>query len=172
MVLTPLLTHSAEISKELSLYDRHPIYKQIKKHSKINNKKAMIISNAIYKAARKHKVDKHLLTAIITQESGFNIKAKNCVRGLDASFVEVRVCSDFGLTQINYRTIKRYKFDLVRLTNDIQYSVNAGAIVLRDFKKRYSKKERDWWVRYNCGSRGKTTKITCKIYKTLVERYL
>jgi len=153
--------------------DEHPIYTQILKNNpNINSKYAMKVSNAIHKAAKNYKIDKHLLTAIITQESNFNMKAKNCVRGLNEEFVEVRACSDFGLTQINYRTIRSYNFDIVKLINDLQYSVDAGAKVLHDFKKMYGSREENWWVRYNCGSRGKTTKVTCRIYKELVERYL
>ncbi len=86
--------------------------------------------------------------------------------------VEVEVCSDFGISQIYYKTAQRFKIDITRLTTDLEYSVEAGARVLHDFMERHEAKDNDWWVRYNCGSKGTTKRDTCQIYKKLVERYL
>jgi len=85
---------------------------------------------------------------------------------------ETKVCTDFGISQIYYKTAKRWKFDLEKLTTDLSYSVEAGAKVLHGFMEKYEAKENDWWVRYNCGVRGSTKRDTCQIYKKLVERYL
>lgn len=79
----------------------------------------------------------------------------------------VKVCTDFGLSQIFYKTARRYNLNILKLTTDLQYSVEAGAIVLAGFKKRYSKREKLWFTRYNSSN-----KIKRKIYYELIKRYL
>ena len=182
---------------------KHSIYCQIKKNKpSLSNKYAMRLSNVIYKMHRKYKIPKHIYTAILMQESGYNLKAKNCHKGLgwaskrvdeeiqyclnhnnaqfDADFClnnietheEMEVCTDFGISQIYYKTARKYGFKIHKLNKDLAYSVEAGAKVLQGFMKRYKKRDKDWWVRYNCGSRGTTKRDTCQIYKKLVERYM
>ncbi len=80
---------------------------------------------------------------------------------------KIKLCTDFGMSQIYYKTAKAFNFDIKKLTIDLDYSVRAGAIVLKDFHKRYSHKEVYWWTRYNSKSKHKR-----EIYKKLVERYL
>lgn len=158
---------------------KHPIYCQIKKNSpKLAKKKAMNLSNAIYKAARKHKIPANIYTAILKQESNYSLGAKGCHKGMlelqaddGIALTEVKICSDFGMSQIYYKTAKRYGFSITSLITDLEYSINAGATVLAGFKK-YGKKDKDWWTRYNCGTRSTTKRDTCQIYKKLVERFL
>lgn len=129
---------------------KHPSYCQIvKNRPNISKKYAMKVSNAIHQAARKFNVDKKLYTAILAQESMYSVGAKNCKKGLDAQNRPVSVCFDYGISQINWRTAKRYELNLDSLTSDLKYSIEAGARILRDFKKRYGKKELNWWTRYN-----------------------
>jgi hypothetical protein len=98
---------------------------------------------------------------------------KGCLKSFpQMNSIEVKVCTDFGISQIYFKTAKRFGFDLNLLTTDLGYSVEAGAKVLHDFMERYEAKDNDWWVRYNCGSRGTTKRDTCQIYKKLVERYM
>ena len=80
---------------------------------------------------------------------------------------KVKVCTDFGIGQIWYKTAESYDFNLERLTTDLAYSVEAAAIVLKDFKNRYHKKDPDWWTRYNASSTHARKK-----YKGLVERFI
>jgi hypothetical protein len=158
---------------------------------RISKRHAMKLSNAIYNATRKYKVPANIYTAILMQESRYSLKAKGCHQGLrklskieleyytDAcdnveeckknipKLIEDRVCADFGMSQIYYKTARRYKLDLSKLTTNTKYSIEAGAKVLRGFKKRYARKETDWWTRYNASS-----KIKRDIYKQLVERFL
>lgn len=106
------------------------------------------------------------------QESGYRLGAKGCHSGIDQENFplyekETRICSDFGISQIYYKTAKAFGFNIFKLLNDLDYSVAAGAQVLADFQKRYSHKELDWWTRYNASSKAKRS-----IYKTLVTRYL
>lgn len=164
---------------------KHPIYCQIKKNRpRINKKKAMHLSNVIYKISRKHRLPTRIFVGILAQESGYKLEARGCHRGLvknkivtnqsavmtiappKPEYTEVKVCADFGIGQIYYRTAKGFGFDLRLLTTDLNYSINAAATVLADFQKRYSAREVDWWTRYNARSR-----IKRKIYKQLVERY-
>jgi len=117
------------------------------------------------------------------QESGYRLSAKGCHKGVLTELNGVKnekdkdtiapiafigtVCSDFGMSQIYYKTARAFKFDINKLTTDLEYSVEAGAIVLADFKKRYKRRETTWWTRYNASSRTKRN-----IYKQLVTRYL
>ena len=80
---------------------------------------------------------------------------------------QVGVCTDFGISQIYYKTARSFDFDLELLTTDLTYSIEAGAKVLVDFKKRYGRRELDWWTRFNASSPIKRQK-----YKELVERWL
>jgi len=161
--------------------EKHPIYCQIINNrtsksgkTSINKRYAMKLSNIIHKAAIKYKIPANIYTAILMQESRYSLKAKGCHSGLrqetidnKVQLIETRICSDFGISQIYYKTARRYKLDIHLLTTDLQYSIEAGAKVLSGFKKRYSKRETDWWTRYNASSRVKR-----KIYKELVERFL
>lgn len=165
---------------------KHSIYCQIIKNKpSINKKYAMRLSNVIYNKTKQHNIDPVIFTAIIAQESMYKLSAKNCIRGLTTKLrmvkdkngitdldktgevlVEARVCTDFGLTQIHYGNVKKSKLDAQKLTTDLEYSVDEGAKVLKHFK-RYKKKEKDWWTRYNSPTRSNR-----EIYKKLVERFL
>jgi len=104
-----------------------------------------------------------------TLKTTHSVYNKMCTDRLD--MVKSKVCTDFGISQIFHKTAERYNFNIEELTRDLRVSVYAGAEVLSGFK-RYSKKDKNWWVRYNCGSRGSTKRDTCVIYKMLVERFL
>lgn len=184
--------------------EKHPIYCQITNNSPtINRPYAFKLSNIIYKKTIKYNLDPKIFTAILAQESMYNVDATNCTTGIVenkdhgeviamASMMKckaetghtlghpkfhacldkqpingkVSVCTDFGIGQIWYRTAQSYEFDIERLTTDLDYSVEAAAIVLKDFQNRYAHKEPDWWTRYNARS----TKARNK-YKKLVEIY-
>jgi len=128
----------------------------------INADYAFKVANIIELKAKKYNLDPILLSAIFRQESNYRLSAKRCER---------RRCLDFGISQIYKRTAKAYKFDLKKLTTDLKYSIEAGAIVLSDFKKRYGKREKYYWVRYNCGTKRSIRRKTCNKYKRLVKRW-
>lgn len=170
---------------------KHPIYAQIIQNKpSIDKTYAMKLSNIIYKMHLKYHIPTRVFTAILMQESGYTLSAKGCHSGIIqkdseicnsdkyvadpimCSEPEVRVCTDFGISQIYYKTAKRFGFSLEKLTKDLEYSVESGAKVLTDFMKRYEAKDIDWWTRYNCGTKGSTKRDTCQIYKRLVKRYL
>ncbi len=104
---------------------------------------------------------------MLMQESSYEISAT----GLQCEVSEFNgkecVAIDFGIGQINHRTIKSFKFDQDRLLSDLEYSVEAAAIVLADFKRMYGSREEDYWSRYNSGVKSKR-----EAYKVLVARYM
>lgn len=151
---------------------KNPIFAHILEVSpKINVLYAYKLSNIIAKYTRKYKIDSGLFIAILRQESNFNMKAKGKRCGLTESLEEVCIFQDYGIGQIYYKTARSYKFDLLLVLTDLDYSVKTSAIVLKDFQKRFAKKDKDWWTRYNCGNKTTTKRDTCQIYKKLVERY-
>lgn len=178
---------------------KHPICCQIIKNNKyLDINFAMQLSNAIHKISRKYNINSRLFTAILMQESSYNVKAIGChyeKKDINAyeymervvqchtktdewhlieqcekripKKVKRKVCSDFGIGQINERTVQRYNFEINSLLYDLEYSVEAAAIVLKDFQKRYKHKEWNWWTRYNASSEDKR-----EIYRHKVEKYL
>lgn len=118
----------------------------------------MKLTYALNKAATKHKISAKLLSAILMQESRYKVSAVGYVK---------KKPIDFGISQINIVTIKSFKFSKYRLLSDLDYSVNAGAKVLADFKRMYGKKESNWWSRYNSSANKHRVK-----YQRAVTRYL
>ena len=119
------------------------------------------IDSDIAKVATEYKLDPVLFNAIIAHESNFELDAYN------------HKTQDFGLTQINIKTARAYKFDTKKLQTDKLYSLRAGAKVLHDFKLRYAKRESlTWFCRYNVGTRQyETVKKNCLKYIRDVVRY-
>lgn len=113
------------------------------------------LSKAIYKASTAHGLNPIKVSAILRQECRYRLKCINAVT------------KDYGIGQINIKTIHAFKFDKTRLLNDLDYSVEAAVIVLADFKRMYGQKEQDYWTRYNTSNPEKRKK-----YKQLVAQYL
>lgn len=113
------------------------------------------LAKALTKYAKKHNVKVEILTAILMQESGYNVRAIN------------HKSKDYGIGQINKKTIKNFKFDQTRILTDVEYSVEAAAIVLADFKRMYGKREAQYWTRYNSSDKAKR-----QVYGKLVARYM
>jgi hypothetical protein len=114
-----------------------------------------------------------LITMCDFQYSGINFE--KCLLDIPITItIQERVCTDFGISQIHIATAKLegYSFDIDKLTTDLEYSIESGIKVLSYFHKRYSKKEKDWWVRYNCGAvKNIDTSKTCQTYKKMVSRF-
>ncbi len=92
---------------------------------------------------------------MLMQESAYKVSAQN------------NRSKDYGIGQINHRTVKRFRLNKTLLLSDISYSVDAAGMVLADFKRMYGKREASYWTRYNSGQDTKR-----EIYKRLVSRYL
>lgn len=152
--------------------EQHPILCQIIKNSpNIDKDYALKISNIVHKMHKKYNIPVDIFVAILKQESNYSLEAKSKTCGLSKSMEKKCVYTDFGISQIHYKTVELWGFDIEKLNYDLEYSIEAGAKILADFMKRYKHKEKNWYVRYNCGERGPTDRVTCQQYKRLIERY-
>jgi len=114
------------------------VYRQIISNKpNIDKKQAKMIARHINMVNIKYKIPKRIYAAILMQESRYELGAINTKS------------SDFGISQINKRTAKVFGFNTKRLTTDLRYSIEAGAIVLADFQRMYGKKESLWFTRYH-----------------------
>ncbi len=123
--------------------------------------RAVKLATYIDKAAAKHNVPSNILTALIAQESMFRVGAVN------------KLTQDYGIGQINIRTIKAYKLDMHRLLTDVDYSIDAAAMALSYFHKRYQAVESKWYCRYNVGTAKFTSQNInrCLIYVAKLKQY-
>lgn len=140
----------------------NPIFCQILDNSpNLDKNYAYELSNVIYRASKKYNINKHLLSAILMQESSYKLNANN--NNLD-----------LGIAQINVNTAKSLKLNNKKLMTDLKYSVEAGASVLKWFQKTYKKREPDtWYCRYNVGSRKNANESkACAAYIKAVNRWL
>ena len=67
-----------------SAYDckAHPLYCQIKTNKpSIKDSFAFELSNIIYSITKKYNIPSNIYTAILMQESGYSLAAKNCTKG-------------------------------------------------------------------------------------------
>ena len=99
------------------------------------------IIQATRDAASRHGLNVDLYLKIVTIESSLRPGAYNART------------KDIGLSQVNLKTAKAFGFNVKRLKQDYKYNLNAGAIILADFKRRYKARNPDLWpCRYNVGS--------------------
>lgn len=160
-----------------------PIKDQIMENKKnISEDKAKTLESLIIKHSDSYNIPKKLFTAILMQESGYDIKAVNKKCGAELNLEtkkikdlkEVCVVQDVGISQININTIKAYNFNTDKLESDLSYSIEAGAIVLSWFYEKYQEKEpKTWFCRYNVGTAPlEKVKSSCNKYITSVNRWL
>jgi Transglycosylase SLT domain len=150
-----------------------PLLKQILKNNpKLDKSFAAKLSLVIAAKSAKYKVPAKILSAILMQESSYQLDSINVSCGL-LRFEDTQqscIMTDFGIAQIHYKNLTRFNLDKVKLTTDLDYSVDAGAMILAQYI-RYQKREPEmWWTRYNCGT-GKldTIKFVCLQYQKLVK---
>lgn len=132
--------------------------KIVKNNPEISKNRSLKIAKLIIEMSKKYDIPSNIYTAILMQESAYKINAKNCKNNK---------CYDYGISQINIMNVKHYKLSIKRLTSDLRYSIEAGAMILSYFKKHYGHKEKDWWTRYNAGN-----PIKRQEYKRKVTRFL
>jgi hypothetical protein len=141
---------------------KFPVYCHILKNNpKINKNYAKELASIIRRRAAHYEINPFLVSAIFMQESTYNHKAKNCTEGLvevnipdnkgleRLIYFEGNTCRDFGIGQINYKTIVAYDLHPYRLINDLEYSVEQTIKILRTYKRVYGSKEKYWWTRYH-----------------------
>lgn len=131
------------------------LYNQVyKANPSLDHNYVYRLSNSILRVSNKYDVKPSKLAAILAHESRYKLDAVN------------KLTKDYGIGQINIRTIKAFNFDKKRLLTDLYYSVDAAGLVLADFKRMYGKKEKNYYSRYN--SSNPDTRLK---YEQLVKRY-
>lgn len=172
VILTPEVNNPLASAMPLPSQQVSPevqkVLRQIKKNNpSIQTQYSLTLATTIVRTAKKYNLSPRLLAAILMQESSYKISAKNIKCGISINTgKEDCVVVDFGIGQINHKTIKAFHFDKTRLLSDVEYSIDASAKVLADFKKSHAK-DTEFWTRYNASSPDKRT-----IYKNLVARYM
>lgn len=98
-------------------------------------------ADILYKYSRQHEIDWLIPMAIFIQESRFNVKAINW----DSK--------DFGIGQLNYRTIKNRKVDLGLLLTNEDYAISETLKLLAELRDKYDRIDkkvgRKWFTRYH-----------------------
>lgn len=154
--------------------EKHPIYCKVKSlKPKMSHKRAMHLSNLMYKSARKYKVKDVLRSvAIAMQETTLrNINRQQTIivfyfENKVEKFKYVRGSSDIGTFQFHANTIKRYNMDAVKLKNNIEYSVDQHFLLMSKKLKYCKHLGKDAWTCYHS-----RTPVFRKRYKEDVERY-
>jgi len=133
--------------------DACPTYKHIIRiNPHLNKEYAKDLAATIEKTALKYKLSPNKLTAILMQESSLRMGIKSKTK-------------DYGIGQIHISNIKRLGFDKNKLMTDLEYSVEATAIILNELKSTYN--ENNYWTRYHSFRPSNR-----EVYKRLVKRYL
>ncbi len=119
----------------------------------LNSKQKSEIKNAVEEASRKYQIDKALILAVITKESGFNHKATSNVGAK-------------GLMQLNSVTIKFINSNNkdFKITDpyDIKQNILGGTYYLKYLLNKFNGDLRLTLGAYNAGPNSKTVKILQK----------
>lgn len=132
-------------SVDASVVDR--IYNQIlnNKKSGITKQDAKRIAEQVVESALGEGISPTVYAAILSVESNYVLWETNTVT------------QDYCMAQVNIFNIKYYKLDILRLTWDLKYCLDAGAKVLSYFIYRYKNLD-EAIMRYNCGTAPKCIK--------------
>lgn len=119
----------------------------------LNSKKRNEIISAVEEASKKYGVDKELILAVITKESGFNYKATSKVGAK-------------GLMQLNSDTVKFINSNNkdLKINNpyDIKQNIMGGTYYLKYLLNKFNGDLRLVLGAYNAGPNSKTVKILKK----------
>lgn len=149
LILVTILTLRSEAASISSIHNQI-----VKNRPKLSRSYVVALRAAILKSCLKHKIPCDIFTAILMQESRYKLDAFN------------PDTKDHGIAQINEKTAIAFGFNIHKLHHNLEYSVEAGAVVLADFRRMYGKKEEDWWTRYNSSRPSQR-----QIYGNLVAQY-
>lgn len=151
------------------------ILKQVHKNSpKLDLEYAVKVSQAIVKSSHKYHINSKLIAAILMQESGYKLDAARITCGFDVKAPKIKRCvvTDYGIAQIHFKNLARFKLDKQRLLTDLEYSVDAGVMIMSQYAK-YRKYEPDTWTcRYNTGTAPlHQIQEGCTIYLAYINRW-
>lgn len=157
--------------------EKHPIYCHIKQlKPNMNYRKAMDLSNLIYKYSKKYGQDPHLSVAIAAQETG--IKEINRAQtiivffnicdevGCKEHYKYVTGYSDLSMFQFHAETIRYYNINPILLKNNLEYCVNWHFKLIKKKRKICKDLGEDAWTCYH----SRSPKLR-KFYKELVIQY-
>lgn len=129
----------------------------LKLNPKVAN--AEVLGKLITKYSVKYHLDPLIVTAIFKQESNFNFKAVN-----KHSF-------DYGIGQLNHRTIKSRKLDINKILNDPDYAIEQTCVILSELRDKYAiidtKHGRKFYTRYHSFTHARRY-----IYRNLLDKHL
>lgn len=108
------------------------------KHPHLNKEFSKKLVKEVVAASKKHEIDPLVYLGVLGVESNFKLNKIN------------QRSKDYGIAQVNWRNVRKFKMNRRRLTTDLKYSVESGAKILSWFQKNYAH-ESKWFVRYNCG---------------------
>lgn len=112
--------------------------------SGVNSDEA-VLSALITKHAKAALIERAILSCVLKVESNYRMGV-------------ISDTDDYGIAQINAKTARMYKLDLVELLTNADYSVAAAANILKDYKRAFKPTETNTWVaRYNIGYQSLTT---------------
>lgn len=172
LMLPQMANPTSSMITELPLLQQHKpmptlpkaskqLLKQIQKnHPKLSKEFTDELASVIELVSKRHGIKAQKVAAIAMQESSYKLDEKVCYE------VKGKITCDICMMQINDRTAKAFGFDQDRLRTDLEYCVEAGVLVLKDFKRMYASKEEQWWTRYNTSNSEKR-----EIYLAKVSRY-
>ena len=113
------------------------------------------LSTIITNSALKHNLERSTLSCILKIESGYRLNAESTTK-------------DYGIGQINERTIKWLKLDKDKLLNNLEYSVDAAASHLNYLQQLLKPSyNRTWPCAYNVGVAGligRNKGYLCELY--------
>lgn len=132
LLLLPIQTKADPISVCLAMKALYP---------PIQDDILLDYSETIDKLALEYKVDWKVIVAIFRQESNFDLKAVNYNS------------KDFGIGQLNYKTIKDRNIDLGSLLTDKEYAMRHTINFLSELQEKYAKLDsrrgQKWYTRYH-----------------------
>ncbi len=135
---------------------------------------SLTLARAIVEKSKKYGVSSKILAAILMQESAYKLDATGIRCGVSITTGKADcVAIDFGIGQINYKTVRNFNFNRTKLMSDIAYSVDASAKVLSQFKRFQRSEPKTWYCRYNVGTGGlDRINPACQKYVMLVARHM
>ena len=136
----------------------------------------MKLSNLLVKYGQQHQLDPWRSLAIAMQESSLiytkrhqtvMIPIKKCHKGYcHHSLKSVKAISDVGIFQLHVKTVTHYKFNALRLLDDLEYMVVSHYQVLVDKIKQCQHLGKNAWSCYHSRS-----PVLRKLYVNKVNRY-
>lgn len=160
LILFIILTMNLAVCKETNSHSKI-VSTALKYNSKLSKDHANTLARVIIRTSNEAKINPYMVTAIIVVESSFDTEAYNPT-------------GDHSLAQINYKIwSKEFKrlgetaLNKKKLILDEEYAIKIMVKILKILKKRHSKVDSEWYLRYHSG-----TPHLAQKYKKKLDRVL